>query len=70
VTGPTAVVVQTKKNIRRVRQKAVDRIKKQEGVGADETFRLLQDVQKLTNDMTEQVSKLRDTKAAEIEASG
>ena len=53
--------------IRRVRQAAMDRLKKVEGVSPDETFRAMKDVQLLIAAATEDIGKLADKKKTEIE---
>jgi ribosome recycling factor len=54
--------------IRRVRQGALDKLKKMEGVSSDEVFRLMKDVTAVTTAATEEVTKLAEKKKQEIEA--
>ena len=53
--------------IRRVRQAAMDKLKKVEGVSPDDTFREMKDVQALTGAATDEVGKIADKKRVEIE---
>ena len=53
--------------IRRVRQAAMDKLKKVEGVSPDETFREMKEVQAQTAVATDEVGKLADKKKAELE---
>ena len=56
-------------NIRKLRHKVVDLLKKQEGVSEDDTFRMLQELQTVTSSVTESVTAVHHKKKEEIESS-
>lgn len=58
-----------KTRVRRVRQGAMDKMKKVEGLSTDIVFRELKDIQALTNVATEEIVKLAEKKKLEVEAS-
>jgi len=64
------VAESAKVNIRRIRQEALDKLKKMEGPGmsSDEVFRQMKEIQALATTVTDEVTKLADKKKAEIEA--
>lgn len=59
---------QTKRNVRKVRHKALDSIKKLEHVSSDDTFRMQKDVQGVTDEAVEAVAALQAKKKADIES--
>lgn len=56
-----------KTRIRRVRQNAIDKLKKIEGISPDDVFREIKDIQAHTNAATDEVSKLAEKKKLEVE---
>ncbi|KAA0163012.1 hypothetical protein FNF31_03067 [Cafeteria roenbergensis] len=59
----------TKVNIRKLRHKVVDLVKKQEGVSEDDIYRTLQDLQTTTSAVTDAVTAVQHKKKEEIESS-
>jgi ribosome recycling factor len=59
-------VLQTKKNIRRVRQQAVTSIKALDTVSSDDIFRMQQEVQEATKQASDRVTEIQNTKRAAI----
>lgn len=57
-----------KASIRRMRQAALDKLKKLEGVSSDDVFRQVKEVQAVANAATDEVTRLADKKKAEIES--
>lgn len=58
----------TRKNVRNLRKRVMDRIKKEEGVSADDTFRWLKEAQDATNAALDKVTAIHDAKKAELTA--
>ena len=57
-----------KNRVRRVRQAAMEKLTKAEGVSTDDTFREMKEIEALTKAAQEQVAALADKKKLEVES--
>lgn len=64
----TKISDNAKNRVRKVRQTALDKLKKLEGVSADDVFRDMKEVQAVATTATDAITKLVDKKKAEVTA--